>query len=103
MNIGRRFKIYRERKGLSQKEAAEALGINAYQIANYETNRSEPNIETLKKMSKLYRVSLDMLLGNGKLFEQAESIREDEVDHEDFRKKIENLLRDFDQMHRGSK
>lgn len=64
MDYGRRYRHFREMAGLTQKEAAELLGINNYQLANYENNRSEPNIATLKKMSKVYDVSLDGLLGN---------------------------------------
>ena len=64
MDYGRRFRIYRDKKKLTQKEAAELLGVTPYQLGNYETNRSEPNIATLKKMSQIYQVSLDRLLGN---------------------------------------
>lgn len=98
MDIGRRFKLYRERSELSQKEAAKELGVKPYQIANYETNRSEPNIETLKKMSKLYHVSLDILLGNSKLIEIAEQnmpIDEKRFDLEDIKAKLEDLVEEI--------
>lgn len=99
MDIGRRFKIYRERSGLSQKDAAKALGVKPYQLANYETNRSEPNIATLKKMSKLYHVSLDTLLGNSKLSERTEQnapIDEKEYDYASIKQKVEDLLREIE-------
>ena len=35
-----------------------------YQLGNYETNRSEPSLEVLKKMSKVYSISIDRMLGN---------------------------------------
>ncbi|MBQ9458263.1 MAG: helix-turn-helix transcriptional regulator [Bacilli bacterium] len=76
MEYGKRFRLYRDKKGLTQKEAAEALGITPYQLGNYETDRSEPNIATLKKMSQLYQVSLDRLLGNR--FAPMQSIEENE-------------------------
>ena len=47
MDLGKRFKRYREKQGLTQNQAAELLGINNYQIGNYETNRSEPSIAIL--------------------------------------------------------
>ena len=53
MNIGERFKYYREKANLTQKEAAELLEIKSYQLANYETNRTEPNLKTLIKMSEI--------------------------------------------------
>ena len=63
MNLGYRFQKFRRRVGLSQKEAAEKIGINNYQLGNYETNRSEPSIAILKKMAALYGVSIDNLVG----------------------------------------
>ena len=64
MDLGKRFKRYREKQGLTQNQAAELIGINNYQIGNYETNRSEPSIAILKKMSEVYKVSIDTLVGN---------------------------------------
>ena len=56
--------MFRDRVGLTQKQASEQLGITPYQLGNYETNRSEPNIATLKRMSQLYGVTIDKLVGN---------------------------------------
>lgn len=64
MNIGERYKYYREKVKLTQKEAAELLGVKSYQLANYETNRTEPNIQTLINMSSIYKVTIDELLNN---------------------------------------
>ena len=104
MDIGRRFKLYRERSELSQKEAAKELGVKPYQLANYETNRSEPNIATLKKMSKLYHVSIDTLLGNTKLSERTEQntpIDEKEYDYASIKKKVEELLKEIEKYQGG--
>ena len=94
MNIGKRFKMYRERRGLSQKEAAELLGVKGYQLANYECNRSEPNLKTLRLMSKVYHVSLDHLLATagiyGDNFLEEQEIREREI--EDVKNQINALL-----------
>ena len=64
MDFGKSFKFYRQRAGLTQKEAAALIGINDYQLGNYETNRSEPSIAVLIGMSKAYNVSIDILVGN---------------------------------------
>ena len=64
MNYGKKFKTYRVRANLSQLEAAKLIGVKNYQLGNYETNRSEPSIATLKKMSEVYNVSIDALVGN---------------------------------------
>ena len=67
MDYGKSFKFYRKRAKLTQKKAANLIGINPYQLGNYETNRSEPSLEILKKMSKAYLISIDKMLGNNVL------------------------------------
>ena len=71
MDLGSRFRRFRKRKGYTQTQAAEMMGIKYYQLGNYETNRTEPNITLLKKMSHIYGVSVDVLIGN-KVSEAAE-------------------------------
>ena len=97
MNIGKRFKMYRERRGLSQKEAAQLLGVKGYQLANYECSRSEPSLKTLRLMSKAYNVSLDTLLATapiyGENYLEEQAIREKEI--QEVKEKIESLLNDL--------
>ena len=97
MNLGRRFRIYRQRNNLTQAEAAKVLGIKSYQLANYESNRSEPNIKTLKGMSKLYNVSIDLMLGNTPYFESEEYAKSEaeNEEYEQFKNKLEKLLKEF--------
>ena len=54
--IGKRLSYYRKKAGYKQKEASEVL--------HYETSRCEPALEMLLKMSTLYKVTLDELVGN---------------------------------------
>ena len=80
MDLGKRFKHYREEKGLTQKEAAKLIGVQYYQLGNYETNRSEPSIKVLKKMSHVYGVSIDQLVGNFKNQNQVSDQQQEEMD-----------------------
>ena len=98
MDYGRRFKRFRVRAELTQKEAAELIGIKDYQLANYETNRSEPSLDALVKMSKIYKVSLDKLLGtnvNDDTFEDA-VIKE----NEEFVNKLREYCEEFARKHK---
>lgn len=92
MNLGNRFKSYRKRQGLSQKEAAELLGVKGYQLANYETGRSEPSIFTLKKMSRLYKASIDQLVGNYRFGPSPEEQEAYEKEKAAYHKKLQELL-----------
>ena len=50
------LKAARVNKGLTQKKAAEMLGISEYTLINYEKGKSSPNVHALKKIEKLYEV-----------------------------------------------
>ena len=58
-----KLKQAREINGFTQSEAAEEMNIQRYLIANYETGRTQPDIETLGTLADFYGVSVDWLLG----------------------------------------
>lgn len=60
--LGERIKKYREEKKMTQAEVAEVLGVKPATISKYEAETLEPNIESLKKLAELFRVSVDELL-----------------------------------------
>ena len=98
MNIGKRFQLFRRRSHLTQKEAAKLIGVKSYQLANYESNRSEPSLKSLIAMSKAYHVSIDQLLGvNIKpLFEPDEDlINQQEAEREEFEKALRKFLKKY--------
>lgn len=63
MTIGERIKYLREIKALTQKDIANKLGLESAAVSKYELNLREPNIEALKKLSEIFEVSTDFLLG----------------------------------------
>ena len=98
MNIGKRFSLFRRRMHLTQKEAAKLIGVKSYQLANYESNRSEPSLKVLMAMSKAYKVSTDQLLGLVKkpLFEPDEDlINEQEAERAELEKALRKLLKQY--------
>lgn len=50
------LKAARVNKGLTQKKAAEMLGISEYTLMNYEKGKSYPGVHVLKKIESLYEV-----------------------------------------------
>lgn len=65
--MGDRFnenlKMARERKGLSQKDIAESIGVAKSTYSLYESGNREPNVQTIKKIADILNVSADELLG----------------------------------------
>ena len=100
MDFGKSFKFYRERANLTQKEAAEKIGVNDYQLGNYETNRSQPSLEVLKKMSKVYSVSIDKMLGNILLKNNFPIEDKDYIDTEEL---LEDLNKIVEKMNQANK
>lgn len=58
-----RLKEIRQKQNLTQKDVAEMLGISRSSYTNYETGKREPDLTTLSKMSDIFHVSTDYLLG----------------------------------------
>ena len=54
---------YRRQMGISQIEAANLLDIPASCLCKYETGENQCPVTTYQKMSKLYQVTIDELLG----------------------------------------
>ena len=54
----------RTKNGLSQDELAEKLYVTRQAVSRWETGETVPNTETLKRLSKLFDVSINTLLGS---------------------------------------
>lgn len=59
-------KLRKERK-LTQQELADLLHVTNKTISKWETNTTAPDIDTLKRISQVLNVPVDVLLGNSKL------------------------------------
>jgi MerR family transcriptional regulator, light-induced transcriptional regulator len=57
------IKELRKKKGYTQKELAQLLGIGQTTVANYEQGTRIPDAEKLQKMADLFEVTLDYLVG----------------------------------------
>ena len=53
----------RIKNGLSQEELAEKIFVTRQAVSRWETGETVPNTETLKQLSRLFRVSINTLLG----------------------------------------
>ena len=64
--LGEKIKKYREEKKMTQMEVAEVLEVKPATISKYEAGTLEPNIESLKKLSELFEISIDQLVKEDK-------------------------------------
>lgn len=64
LEIGEKLKALRERKSFTQKDVAERLHVTPQTISKWELNKSYPDLDNLLKLSRLFAVTTDELLGN---------------------------------------
>ncbi len=74
MSLGSKLYDLRKKKGLSQEQAAEHLGVSRQTISKWETDRSTPEFDKLQPISQLYEISLDELAGNSATAEKTEHV-----------------------------
>ena len=61
--LGEKLKILRTFYGYTQLQVAETLDVDRSTLSYYERGRSDPPLSTLVRLSRLYKVTTDWLLG----------------------------------------
>lgn len=56
------LRFYREKAGLNQKLVAGILNMDRSTYSNYETGKTQPNIDTLEALTILYNVPVETLI-----------------------------------------
>ena len=62
--LGDKIKVYRENKKMTQNDIADILNVSAGTVSKYESGTLEPSIESLKRLSELFGISIDELLSD---------------------------------------
>lgn len=63
VELGKKLRELRVERKLTQKQVAQRLGVTASIISAYENDIRQPSFDSLVKLSRLYNVSTDYLLG----------------------------------------
>ena len=64
MTFGKRLKELRLAYGLTQAQLADKIKLSNANVCKYELDSLEPNLQTLRLLSKFFGVSIDYLLGD---------------------------------------
>lgn len=90
IELGNRLAELRKEHGYSQEALADELGVSRQAISKWECGESSPDTDNLIELAKLYKISLDELVGNKPINkeethaqEEQEVIDEDEDHDED--------------------
>lgn len=61
--MSEQIKKLRRRKGLTQGQLGERIGVSQQVITNYERGLREPNLETLSKIAAVLGASFEQIVG----------------------------------------
>ena len=63
-NIGKNISSARKKLGITQEGLAEKLNVTRQAVSNWENGKSEPDIETVSKLSEIFGISSDELISD---------------------------------------
>lgn len=84
INIGQVLVQNRHKKGITQDELAEYIGVSKAAVSKWETASTYPDISLLPRLAAFFDISIDELMGY-----------EPQMEKEDIRKLYRKLTRDF--------
>lgn len=60
--VGKNIKRYRENKKMTQDDLAAKLSMTRQAISNWETEKTQPDLEMLQKISQILEVSIEEII-----------------------------------------
>ncbi len=78
--IARNLATYRKKAGLSQIEFAKKLNYSNKNISKWETGETTPNVFVLRKIAKLFGISVDDLINESTADKQEEVVAKVNLD-----------------------
>jgi len=106
--IGNRIRKLREDKGLNQLELSKLLNIGNSTLSQYESGQRTPSDDIKIKLSKIFDVSIDYLIGNSNIknpYNHIETIAAHHDSEEWTEKELEEIekFKEFVRMKRNNK
>jgi transcriptional regulator with XRE-family HTH domain len=62
MQFGKKVRILREQRAMTQHELGKQLGLSQSYIAQLESGRTFPNVRQILKIAKVFSVTTDVLI-----------------------------------------
>lgn len=71
MDFNQKLQQLRTQKGLTQEQLAEKVCVSRVAVSKWESGRGYPNLDSLKKLSEIFSISVDELLSSRELIDLA--------------------------------
>ena len=79
MTLGQKIKKLRNDKDLTQKDLADQVHVTFQTVSKWENDENEPDVSTLRELSKLFGCSMDFLLSEEEQEEPKQEVVEAQV------------------------
>lgn len=73
-SVGKNIKKLRSEKGITQEQLAERLHVTRQAVSNWETGKTQPDIETLSMMAECFEITVEELIYGKKTQEQGPNV-----------------------------
>jgi len=74
--INENLKLLRQSNGMTQLEVADIIAVSRQTISSYESGRTQPDLETLKRLADVYCADLhDVFYGGNRLQRQKKQVK----------------------------
>ena len=93
-DFAQRLRDLRKENNISQKKLSNYLNFGYTAIANYESGRNQPSLDTVKKIAQYFGVTVDYLIGASDYPRSAKDITEKEAELLEVFRKINDEERD---------
>ena len=93
-STGEKLRYFRLNCGLSQRQVANAMGLNRTTIGSWESARTEPSLDKIVKLAQIYRVDPTEILPN----ENAPALFKDPENDDTTGKPIYSLTKEEQQL-----
>ena len=73
MNLAKNIKYFRKKNRLTQDELADLINVNRTTISKWELDKSQPSLDLIKVMAKLFNISVSVLTGEDTIIDNLEN------------------------------
>ncbi len=73
-SVGKNIKKLRSEKGITQEQLAERLHVTRQAVSNWETGKTQPDIETLSMMAECFEITVEEVIYGKKTQEQGSNV-----------------------------
>ncbi|MGE7689083.1 helix-turn-helix transcriptional regulator [Lysinibacillus sp. NPDC097214] len=95
MNLENRLKELREQHNYTQDDVARFLNISRQSVSKWELGKGYPDIDNLRRLSDLYKISLDQLITGEEKYHKLEALAPAPVSAPDSNKSDHKTVGDF--------